>query len=169
MHIPTTQWTSHHISSNCREIKPVNPKGNQPWVLIGRTDAEATILWPPDAKSRLIGKDWCWERLRAGGEGDDRGWDSWMASPTRWTWVWASFGSWWWTGRPGVFQSMGSQRAGHNWATEVNWTETSSSDPIKEVSKLRLPGQCGLLLSFVWMQAKNHFHIFSNDCGENFF
>ena len=57
------------------------------------------------------------------GEGDDRGWDGWMASLTRWTWVWASFGSWCWTGKPGVLQSMGSQRSGHDWATELNWTE----------------------------------------------
>ena len=61
----------------------------------------------------------CWERLRAGGEGDDRGWDGWMASPTQWTWVWVNFGSWWWTGRPGVLQSMGSQWVGHNWVTEL--------------------------------------------------
>ena len=59
-----------------------------------------------------------WEGLKARGEGDDRGWDSWMASPTQWTWVWVNSGSWWWTGRPGVLQSMGSQRVGHNWATE---------------------------------------------------
>ena len=60
----------------------------------------------------------CWERLKAGGEGDDRGWDGWMASLTQWTWVWENFGSWWWTGRPGVLQSMGLQRVGHDWATE---------------------------------------------------
>ena len=65
----------------------------------------------------------CWERLRAGGEGDDRGWDGWMASLTWWTWVWASSGSWWWTGRPVMLQSMGSQRVRHDWATELNWTE----------------------------------------------
>ena len=68
-------------------------------------------------------RPWCWERLKAGGEGDDRGWDSWMASTTQWTWVWASSGSWWSTGKPGVLQSMGSQRVGHNWATELNWTD----------------------------------------------
>ena len=67
-------------------------------------------------------RPWCWERLRAGGEGDDRGWDGWMASPTQWTWVWVNSWSWWWTGRPGVLQSMGSQRVGHNWATELNWS-----------------------------------------------
>ena len=66
-------------------------------------------------------RPWCWERLKAGGEGDDRGWDVWMASPTRWTWVWVNFESWWWTGKPGVLQSMGSQRVRHNWATELNW------------------------------------------------
>ena len=60
----------------------------------------------------------------AGGEGDDRGWDGWMASPTQWTWVWVNSGSWWWTGRPGVLRFMGLQRVGHDWATEPNWTET---------------------------------------------
>ena len=60
-------------------------------------------------------------RLRAGGEGDDRGWNGWMASPTQWTWVWMDSGSWWWTGRPGVLQFTGLQRVGHNWATELNW------------------------------------------------
>ena len=65
------------------------------------------------------------ERLRAGGEGDDRGWDGWMASPTPWTWVWVHCGSWWWTGRPGMLQAMGSQRVGYDWATELNWTDTS--------------------------------------------
>ena len=65
-------------------------------------------------------RPWCWERLKAEGEGVDRSWDGWMASPTRWTWVWASSGSWWWTGKPGVLQSMGSQRLRHDRATELN-------------------------------------------------
>ena len=69
---------------------------------------------------------WCWEGLGAGGEGDDRGWDGWMASPTRWTWVWVNSGSWWWTERPGVLRFMGSQRVGHDWATELDWTEVPS-------------------------------------------
>ena len=64
---------------------------------------------------------WCWEGLKAGGEGDDRGWDGWMPSPTRWAWVWVGSGSWWLTGKPGMLQSRGSQRVGHNWATELNW------------------------------------------------
>ena len=64
-------------------------------------------------------RPWCWDRLKAEGEGDDRGWDSWMAPLTWWAWVWASSRTWWWTGKPGVLQSMGSQRVGHDWATEL--------------------------------------------------
>ena len=113
---------------DCKETKLVNPKGNQSWIFIGRTDneAETPILWPPDVKNWLIGKKkkpWCWERLKVGGEGDDRGWDGWVASPTQWTWVWVSSGSWWRTERPGVLQSMELQRVWHDWATELNWTE----------------------------------------------
>ena len=66
-------------------------------------------------------RPWCWERLKAGGEGDGREWDGWIASLTQWTWVWVNSGSWWWTGRPGVLQCIGSQRVGHDWATELNW------------------------------------------------
>ena len=67
-------------------------------------------------------RPWCWERLKARGEGDESGRDGWVASPSQWTWVWVNSGSWWWTGRPGMLQSMGSQRVGHDWATELNWT-----------------------------------------------
>ena len=95
---------------DCKEIQPVHSKGNQSWV------SKEFTHW-----KRL----WCWEGLGAGGEGDNRGWDGWMASPTRWTWVWVNSGSWCWTGRPGVLQFMGLQRVGHNWATELNWTEAS--------------------------------------------
>ena len=66
-------------------------------------------------------RPWCCERLGAGGEGDDRGWDGWMASPTQWTWVWVNSKNWWWTGRPGVLRFMGLQRVGHDWVTELNW------------------------------------------------
>ena len=68
-------------------------------------------------------RPWCWERLHAGGEGDDRGWNGWIPSPARWTWVWVSSGSWWWTGRPDVLQYLWLQRVGHDWATELNWTD----------------------------------------------
>ena len=104
---------------DCIEIKPVNPKRNQPWIFIGRTDAEAEapILWPPDEEPTHWKRPWCWERLRTGREGDDREWDSWMASPTQRTWVWASSRSWWWTEKPGVLQSMGLQRVRDNLET----------------------------------------------------
>ena len=71
-------------------------------------------------------RPWCWERLKAGGEGDDRGWDGWMASPTQWTWVWVNSGRWWWTGRPGVLRSTGLQRVGHDWETELNFSLTNN-------------------------------------------
>ena len=68
---------------------------------------------------------WCWEGFGAGGEGDARGWDGWMASLTRWTWVWVNSGSWWWTGRPGMLRFMGSQRFGHDWATDLIWSDST--------------------------------------------
>ena len=73
-------------------------------------------------------RPWCWERLMAGGEGDDRGWGVWMASPTQWRWVWVGSWSWWWTGRPGMLRFMGSQRVGHDWATELSWTDSLYCD-----------------------------------------
>ena len=88
-----------------KEIKSFNPKGYQLWIFTGRTDAEAEalILWPPDVANSLD-KTWFWERLRVGGEGDDRGQDGWMASLTRWTWVWASSGRMRWL--DGITNSM---------------------------------------------------------------
>ena len=69
-------------------------------------------------------RPWCWERLKVGGEGDDRGWNGWMSSLPQWRWVWVNSGSWWWTGKPGLMQFMGLQRIGHNWETELNWTDS---------------------------------------------
>ena len=92
----------------------------------GRTIEQTTVTSYRPVFVSVVGiwkRPWCWEGLGARGEGDDRGWDGWMASPTRWTWVWVSSGSWWWTGRPGVLRFMGLQRVGHNWATELNWTD----------------------------------------------
>ena len=110
---------------DCKEIQPVHSEGNQSLIFIGRTDVEAEtpILWPPDVKNWLTGKDpdagqdW-WEEEKGIIEDEIVG----LASPTRWTWVWAGSGSWWWTGKPGMLQSMGSQRVGHDWVTELNWT-----------------------------------------------
>ena len=107
-----------------KEIQLVHLKGNHSWIFIGRTDAEAKTpntlaTWCEELTH--LKRPWCWERLKAGGEGDDRVWDGWMASLTQWTWVWVSSGSWWWTGSHGVLQSMEVQRVGHDWATELNF------------------------------------------------
>ena len=108
---------------DCEEIQPVHPKGDQPWVFIGRIDVEAEtqyfghLMWRADSFEKTL----IWEGLRAGGEGNDRGWDGWMISPTQWTWVWVNSGSFYWSGKPGVLRFMGSQRVGHNWAAELNW------------------------------------------------
>ena len=107
---------------DCKKIQPVHPKGDQSWVFTGRTDADwnSTTLATSCEELTHWKRPWCWEGLGAGGEGNDRGWDAWMASPTRWTWVWVNSGSWWWTGKPGVLRFMGLQRVGHDWATELN-------------------------------------------------
>ena len=104
---------------DCKEIQLVCPKGNQPWMFIGRTDVETETLtlWPPDRKSWLIWKD-CDARKDWGHEEKGTTEDE-IASPTRWTWV--NSGSWWWTGRPGVLRLTGSQTVRHDWATELNW------------------------------------------------
>ena len=109
---------------DCKEIQPVHPKGDQSWVFIGRThiEAETQILWPPNAKSWLIWKDPDVRRLRAGGEGDDRGWDGWMASPTQWTGDWVNSRSWWWTWRLGGCSSwVAKSQERLNDSTELNW------------------------------------------------
>ena len=107
---------------DCKEIKLINPKGNQSWIFIERTDAEAEapILWSPDEKNWLIGKDPDAGKDWGQGEnGADRGWDCWMTSPIWWTWVWVSSGSQWWTRKAGMLQPMGSQRVRQGWGTEM--------------------------------------------------
>ena len=133
---------------DCKEIKPVNPKGNQSWIFIGRTDAEAPILWPPDAKNWLTGKD---HRLKAGGEGDDRRWDGWMASLTRWTWVWVGSGGCDGQGNLACCRPWG-------WTRLSNWTDYH---PKKNVSFLKVSNSSlktnivGICCSFIhpkWSQ-----------------
>jgi len=110
---------------DCKEIQPVHSKGDQPWVFFGRNDAKAEtpVLWPPHAKSWLIGKDSDagrdWGQEEKGTTEDEMaGWHHWLnGHESEWT-----PGVWWWTGRPGVLWFMGSQRVGHDWATEFNWT-----------------------------------------------
>jgi len=110
-------WESHRLQG----VQSVHSKGDQTLVFFGRNDAKAEtpVIWP--SHSRVdSGNYWSWDKLGAQRKGDDRGWDGWMASLTQWMWVWVNSGSFWWTGRPGVLQSMGSQRVGHDWATELN-------------------------------------------------
>ena len=123
-------------SLGLQEIQPVHPKGNQSWIFTGRTDAEAEtpILWPPDSKNWLLKRPWCWERVKAGGEGNDRGWDGWMASRT----MGVSLSKLWelvmdrdvLDGQQGVLQSLGSQRVSHDWATELNWLKALIVRPV---------------------------------------
>ena len=97
-------------------------------------------------------RPWCWEGLGAGGEGDDRGWDGWMASLTGWTWVWVNSGSWWWTGRPGVLRFMGSQRVSHDWATDLIWSDLMK---IKKKKKLLVKMQRKGNFVHCWWECKN--------------
>ena len=117
---------------DCKEIQLVHSKGNQFWMFIWRTDVEVEIpvllvTWCEELTH--LKRPGCWERLKTGGKGDDRGWDGWMASPTQWTWVWVNSGSWWWTGRPSVLQSLGSwsQIQLSDW-TELSWTLFKNSN-----------------------------------------
>ena len=120
-------WTvvlEKSLESPCKEIQPVNLKRKsvlnihwKDWCWSWKSSTLAT--WCEELTHWK--RPWCWERLKAGGEEENRGRDVWMASPTWWTWVWGRPGSWWWTGKPGVLQSLGLQRVRHNWATELNW------------------------------------------------
>ena len=123
---PNTCWTllrslNAFKSANRSILKQISPGCSLEGLMLklklqyfGQLMQRGWLIWKKK-------KTWCWERLRAGGEGDDSGWDGWMASPIQWTWVWVISRSWWWTGRPGVLQFMGSQRVRHDWATELNW------------------------------------------------
>ena len=110
---------------DCKEIQPVHPKGDQSWMFIWRTDAEAETpntltTWCKELTH--LKRPWCWERLKVGEEGN-RGWDGWMVSLSQWRWVSVNSRGWWWTGKPGVLQSMGLQRVGPKCVTELNWNE----------------------------------------------
>ena len=114
-------WTARR--SNQSILKEISPGCSLEGLMLKlKLQYFGHLMWRVDSLEKL----WCWEGLGAGGEGDDRGWDGWMASLTQWTWVWVNSGSWWWTGRPGVLQFMGSQRVRHDWMTELNWTELNS-------------------------------------------
>jgi len=110
-------WTAR--KSNQSILKEISPEYSWEGLMLKlKLQYFSQLIWRTDS----LEKTWCWERLEVGGEGDNRGWDGWIASPPWRTWVWASSRSWWWTGKPGVLQSMGSQRVRHDWVTELNWT-----------------------------------------------
>ena len=111
-------WTARR--SNQSILKEVSPDYSLEGLMLKlKLQYFGHLMWRADSFEKIL----MLRKIGAGGEGDGRGWDGWMASPTQWTWVWINSGSWWWTGRPGMLQFMGSQRIGHNWATELNWTE----------------------------------------------
>ena len=111
-------WTAER--SNQSILKEISPECSLEGLMLKlKLQYFGHLMWRTD----FLKRPWCWERLKVGGEGDDRGWDGWMASQTQWTWVWVNSRSWRWTGRPGMLQSMGSHRVGHDWVTELNWTE----------------------------------------------
>ena len=122
-----------------KKIKPVDPKGSQPWIFTGRTDAvaKAPILRPPDVKSQLLEKTRMLGKFKGKKRRGWQGWDGWMASLTQWTWVWVSSQSWWWIGKPGVLQSMGSQRIWHDRATELNWNKSCSTTKMRHLRDLK--------------------------------
>ena len=108
-------WTVRR--SNQSILKEISPKYSLEGLMLKlKLQYFGHLMW-----RTVLKRPWCWERLKAEGDGDNRGWDDWMASRTQWTWVWVNSGSWWWTGRPGVLQSRGLQRVGHNWVTELKW------------------------------------------------
>ena len=110
-----------------KEIEPVHSEGDQPGISLGGMMLKLNLQYFGQVMRRVdsLEKTLMLGGLGAGGEGDDRGWEGWMASRTRWTWIWVNSGSWWWTGRPGVLRFMGSQRVGHDWVTELNWMMSS--------------------------------------------
>ena len=127
-------WTSRR--SNQPILKEISPEYSLEGLML-KLNSYTLATWYKELTD--LKRPWCWKRLKAGGEGDDRGWDGWMASPTRWMWVWASSGSWWRTRKPCMLQSM-LQRVRHDWATELNWYNVPSrvSDTEQAVMKLYL-------------------------------
>ena len=141
-------WRRLESPLDCKEIQPVHSKGSQSWILIGGTDAEAEApntlaTWCEEGTHQ--NRPWYWERLKAGGEGDNTGRNGWMTSPAQWTSVLASSGRWWKTAKPGVLQSMGLQRVGNNWATEQQQqiTPFNQAAPLLEVDLKEIIGWIG--------------------------
>ena len=159
-------WSDIPPCAGQREVAVFTPvrgvgRGGQLW---GDWHQASSLSRPPGSGPL---KDQHWEGLGAGGEGDDRGWDGWMASPTRWAWVWVNSRSLWWRGRPGMLQVMGSQRVRHNWVTELNWTEPgwkprvlATGPPGARGEKLSGPGSCPCLKARMFQGGKNRHKVY---------
>ena len=124
---------------DCKETKLVNPKGNQSWIFIWKDwcwswNSNTVAAWCKDLTH--LKRPWCWERLKTGEERFNRGWDGWMTLPTQWTWIWASSRRWWRTRKPGVLQSMESQRVRHDWMTEQQQPDTQSQTSLAKLLPL---------------------------------
>ena len=154
-------WTARR--SNQSILKEISPEYSLEGLML-KLKLHPLAIWCEELT--YLKSPWCWERLKAGGEGDDRGWDCWMASLTRWTWVWASSGHWLWTGKPGVLQSMVSQRVRHNMTGQRNWTEAFQYTVLHygSLGKLRHP--------LIYLQYPNwqtpSFFILVPTCGTGF-
>ena len=136
----------------CKEIQPVNPKGDQSWVFIEGLMLKLKLQYFGHLMRRVDSLE---KTLVLGGiggrrRGHNRGWDGWMASPTWWAWVWVNSGSWWWTGRPGVLQFMGSQRVRHDWATELTNNSNLNVHP-KHLKRLFLKYLIYLFLAALYL------------------
>ena len=114
-------WTARRSKQSI--LNEISSEYSLEWLIYSWISNTLAIWWQDLTHWK---RPWCLERLKVG-EGDNRGWDGWMASPTQWTRVWVNSRSWWWTGKPGMLQSMGLQRVGHNWATELNWIDRANS------------------------------------------
>ena len=170
-------WRRLESPLHCKEIQPVHPNGNQSWILIGRTDAEAEtpILGHLMRKTDSLEKTLTLG-VKAGGEGDDWGWDCCMTSLTQWTWVSISSWRWWWTAKPGVLQSIESQRVRHNLGTELNWTEPQRLceqriDCTEHIAtELRSVTSDPLLLSEIWsidlIKCSSNFSSTASNCHQ---
>ena len=108
-------WTARRFNQSI--LKEISPEYSLEGLMLKlKLQYFGHVMW----RTGYLKRPWCWARLKVGGEGEDRGWDSWMASLMRWAWVWVNSASWWWTRKPGMLQSMGSQRVGHDWLTDLN-------------------------------------------------
>ena len=146
------------IPLDCKKIQPDNPKGNQSWIFIWKDwcwswNSSTLATWCEELTH--LKRLWYWERLKAGGEGGNRGWDGWMASPTRWKWVWASAGRWWWTGRPGLLQSRGHKES--DTTEQLSWTESISFCCSRTTSLL----SAGTWLYSIWFPFVTTSHLLS--------